>query len=775
MTNRKRNIFIVLLCAVLILPATAQIDTKKPVQAISYAWKNVRMVGGGFVDGIVFHPSEKGLCYCRTDMGGAYRRNPSTFLWEPLLDWLSYEDLNLMGVESIALDPSDPDRLFLACGTYTNPKAPDGAILWSENRGETFHRTDLPFKMGANENGRGNGERMAVDPYNGNILYLGTRHDGLWNSVDRGISWKPVVSFPDISEMPPAGMQNEDSIRWWKWFNQGCGIIFVIFDPASGIKGKGCSTLYAGVSLIGRNNLFCSEDAGLNWHPVKGQPVQYRPTHAVLAPDGIMYISYGTSPGPSRMTDGGVWKYNTISGTWTDITPEKPEPEKGKGFGYAAVAVDAHNPQSVIASTFGRPDSAGRDDIFRSTNGGGTWTAIFGGGGSFDFSGAPYVARTPIHWLFDIEIDPSDPDHAIFTTGYGGYETFQLSDADAGKSTLWHVMSKGIEETVALDLICPPEGTLLISAIGDYGGFIHKDPDNSPPEGNFTNPSFGNTTDLAIAQDNPDLIVRVGRATREYAGQNLGFSLNGGDTWEPAASAPCKDCALGSVAVSSDGEVWIWSPDPVRSFPFNRPPRPVPVYFTTDRSATWSQCAGLPDNTRVIADPVNPDQFYAMDLFGGKFYYSKDKGVSFLQRALILPGGLPQNKEDRGDSRGGQDRLYATPGIEGDLWIAAFDGLYHSVDTALTFNTYNNVREVHAFGFGKAAPEKSYPTLYMIGTVNETRGIFRSDDQAQSWIRINDDQHQWGLLLQITGDPKEYGRVFVGTHGRGIIMGEPQQ
>ena len=26
-----------------------------------YAWKNVQIVGGGFVDGIIFHPSEKGL------------------------------------------------------------------------------------------------------------------------------------------------------------------------------------------------------------------------------------------------------------------------------------------------------------------------------------------------------------------------------------------------------------------------------------------------------------------------------------------------------------------------------------------------------------------------------------------------------------------------------------------------------------------------------------------------------------------------------------------
>jgi hypothetical protein len=70
------------------------------------------------VDGIIFHPNEKDLCYCRTDMGGAFKRNPEAKIWKPLLDRIPYEDMSLMGVESIALDPSDPGRVYLSCGTY---------------------------------------------------------------------------------------------------------------------------------------------------------------------------------------------------------------------------------------------------------------------------------------------------------------------------------------------------------------------------------------------------------------------------------------------------------------------------------------------------------------------------------------------------------------------------------------------------------------------------------------------------------------------------------
>jgi hypothetical protein len=119
------------------------------------------------------------------------------------------------------------------------------------------------------------------------------------------------------------------------------------------------------------------------------------------------------------------------------------------------------------------------------------------------------------------------------------------------------------------------------------------------------------------------------------------------------------------------------------------------------------------------------------------------------------------------------------PAAPRDLWLAAFDGLYHSVPAepqtggSVTFVALPGVEEIHAFGFGKAAPNQSYPALYLVGTVHGQPGIFRSIDQARTWTRINDDQHQWGLVLQIIGDPRFYGRVYVGTHGRGVFYGDP--
>ncbi len=725
-----------------------------------YSWKPVRITGGGFVDGFVYHPSEKGLVYARTDMGGAYRKDSAYGEWIPLLDWVSYEDVNLMGIESIALDPNDAGKVYLACGTYSNENAPDAEILRSSDRGNSFQRTKVPFKMGGNENGRGNGERMTVDPNNGNILYLGTRHDGLWKSADGAATWQRVDSFPGISESAPDTITEERSRRYWSFAMAGSGVVVVLCDPLSGQPGEGSSDVYALVSLMNRDNFFKSTDGGNTWKPIKGQPKMYRPNHAVMTSAGEMIISYGDNPGPWGMKNGGVWKYNLQSGEWTDITPEKPVPDdRNRAMGYASVAADPQHPETLLACSFYRP---GGEEIFRSVDGGKTWKGVFANGGSYDYSKAPYVSHTGIHWLFDCEIDPHDPAHALFTTGYGGHECFNLTDMDEGKPTVWSVMSTGIEETVPLELLSPPQGPALITGIGDYGGFVHWDLDNPAPEGNFVNPHFGNTDGVACAELNPAIIVRVGvESHQRNSGHNIGYSMDMGKTWQPADSMPSRRSSHGHIAVSADGGTWIWTPQ--RSKPF----------LTTDKGTVWTEIPELPVNARVVADRVNPGRFYSVNIEEGLYYSSADGGRHFNAMKSGLTSLSRENMRGRGDSRGGQDRIYAAPGKENELWIAAWDGLYLKPAKDTTFARMPDVEEIHAFGFGKSVRKKAYPALYLVGVIDGQRGVFRSVDRAASWTRINDDEHQWGLILHITGDPKKYGRVYVGTHGRGTVYGDP--
>ncbi|HEY5227170.1 MAG TPA: xyloglucanase, partial [Opitutaceae bacterium] len=176
------------LFAVLLLSPAAVAQSPAPAHD-PYTFKNVALGGGGFVTGIIFSPTQKGLVYARTDVGGAYRRDAKSGRWIPLLDWADQTDWNLYGVESLATDPVDPRRVYIAAGTYTSENVANGELLRSADYGATWARTPLPFKFGANEAGRGNGERLMVDPNDNSVLLLGTRNAGLWRSTDFGATW----------------------------------------------------------------------------------------------------------------------------------------------------------------------------------------------------------------------------------------------------------------------------------------------------------------------------------------------------------------------------------------------------------------------------------------------------------------------------------------------------------------------------------------------------------------------------------------------------------
>lgn len=77
----------------------------------------------------------------------------------------------------------------------------------------------------------------------------------------------------------------------------------------------------------------------------------------------------GALCGPSGVTDGAVFKYDTDSGAWTDITaPRSSEPQEG---GYMGLSVDAQQSGTLLVATLSRYN---RDDtIWRSTDSGKSW------------------------------------------------------------------------------------------------------------------------------------------------------------------------------------------------------------------------------------------------------------------------------------------------------------------------------------------------------------------------------------------------------------------
>ncbi len=708
-------------------------------QDIAYRWKNVAIGGGGFVTGLTYHPREKGLAYARTDVGGAYRWGAAAQRWTPLTDFLGLSDVNLTGIESLAIDPSDPARVYLAAGTYTTPQAGNGAILRSQDRGAHFERIDLPFKLGGNELARGNGERLAVDPNDGRTLLFGTRRDGLWRSDDHGATWSRVEGFPALATGAATHAPG--------WSGpQAIGIVFVEFDPASGHAGQPTPRLYAGVSTE-HASLYVSEDNGRRWSAVKGQPLGLRPNHMTRGADGAWYLSYGDLPGPDRMHAGAVWKYLPARDQWTEITPAPQSSDgEGDGFGWGAVTVDPHDPRVLLASTFNRFNP--RDEIFRSTDGGKSWTPLFEHS-DFDHSASPWTAHNGPHWIADIEIDPFNPDEAMFVTGYGVWASRNLRGADTGQRVQWWFKDRGLEETVPLDLLSPAEGAPLLSAVGDIDGFRHEDLD--APTLQYAGPRLTNGESIANAGRVPSLIVRVGtvRHRRNEEVRAL-YSRDGGRQWTAFASEPPEGEGAGHVTVSADGARVIWQPEKTGA------------WITDDFGGRWQRVRGLPDSAVIEADRISASLYYAFDGRSGDLFVSGDGGVSFARAGGVGAFGEWFRPE-----------VQPAPDRHGVVYLtASWRGLLRW--SAGKLQRLPGVENAYSLGIGAPTREGGAHTLYLFGRIAGRDGLYRSDSEGRRWQRIDDDAHRFGRIQRVTGDPRRPGRVYFATGGRGIIHGDPQ-
>ncbi|HEY0044125.1 MAG TPA: hypothetical protein VGB62_06210 [Allosphingosinicella sp.] len=711
-----------------------------PAQAEPYAWKNVAVGAGGFAPNLVFSPAERGLAYLRTDMGGAYRWDVRARRWVPLQDGNAVS--SYMGVESVAPDPRDPDKVYLAAGMGQWGEA---AIWRSSDRGKSWDVVPVPFKMGGNEDGRGLGERLAVDPHRTSTLLFGSRHDGLQRSDDGGRTWGRVAGFPHKGLGLPRARRETHA-----------GVSFVSFDPES-------RTVFAGVADPRARHLYRSDDGGTTWRAVEGGPgAEMLPVKAEVA-HGRLYVAYASSIGPNDIKSGAVWRMDLKSGRWTEITPEPG----GQG-GYMGLGADRQRPGRIAVSSVNRWIKG--DTVWLSEDDGRSWRSLKERSRR-DVSAAPWLRWGAEeaefgHWTAGLAIDPFDGGTIAYTTGATVYRT-----QDGRKAAmLWRPWVTGIEQTAVITLVSPTGGAPLVSGFGDLAGFVHDGLDVAPATMHL-NPRLTNTNNLDYAGLKPAVMVRSGtlHAEQPQGGASLGWSEDGGRTWQPlrvpaiaVGGAEAKRFDLhgeAAINVSADGETFIVGTSVAMA--------------TRDRGRSWAAAKGLPVGARAIADKVDPRLFYAIDFEGGRVFVSRDGARSFVQAAAE---GLPKDLTPA-RMRGREDQwpMVAEPGRAGALWFNLGGRIWRSDDAGARFRPASGADMlVEEFGLGKAAPGAKAPALYAIGTKDGVRGIWRSIDGGSAWSRINDDAHQWGLRFRaITGDPRRFGRVYVATDGRGIVYGDP--
>jgi photosystem II stability/assembly factor-like uncharacterized protein len=139
-------------------------------------------------------------------------------------------------------------------------------------------------------------------------------------------------------------------------------------------------------------------------------------------------------------------------------------------------------------------------------------------------------------------------------------------------------------------------------------------------------------------------------------------------------------------------------------------------------------------------------------------FRSVDGGVTF----IAVTAAVPRNGVMR-----------ASYAAEGDLWLATPSGLLHSADSGVTFAQIAGPTAAYDVAFGKSASNAQYPTIFAYGKVAGADGVYRSIDMGTTWTAVTDAEHQFGYINVIAADPNVFGRVYLGTSGRGIIYADP--
>ena len=117
-------------------------------------------------------------------------------------------------------------------------------------------------------------------------------------------------------------------------------------------------------------------------------------------------------------------------------------------------------------------------------------------------------------------------------------------------------------------------------------------------------------------------------------------------------------------------------------------------------------------------------------------------------------------------------KIFGIPGQKGHFYLCQGSGwttpapLWKSVDGGVTWASANpNLTCVLMAGWGKTVAGASYPTLYVYGTCQGTKGFFRSTDAGATWDKIAGqylaNNYIFDNVKDIDGDKTTEGKVYM--------------
>ncbi|MFK7739364.1 MAG: WD40/YVTN/BNR-like repeat-containing protein [Planctomycetota bacterium] len=741
--------------------------------------------------GLVAHPTTFDI-YIKTDVGGIYRLDRSNWRWIPLMDQLPFAEAESFDVASLALDPQDANTIAIVAMRDSGVQSPNGGnygfgeVLVSNDAGQSWAPQGLlplGIRVGPNGEYRGfSGERLAIDPNVAGRMLLATRVDGVFVRQQAGAGlWTQSNGTPTVTAW------NNGDPNDLEYAGNTPGHTFALFDPNSATLANGATS----VAYFGdhESGVYRSTDGGLSWSLLAGSPIHA--VHGMVQQDGRLYVScarYAVGPDQSLPEIGSVHRFDPASSSWTDITPSLPgQPGSRDNRPYAGLSSHPSDPAQLVLTAGAGPV------LYRTYDRGNTWQRIEPNNASqqpsyWEQPSQQNFFTSPGSWgTVSVLMDPSAPERLFQTNGFGVIRTDNL----AATTPSWTWTMDNLEELVIHNVVSPPvpfeEGgaDLLMACMDEVG--LRIESFNEVPTVKVSKPIFlGQANAIAYSYQNPQFAACVGWDTWQPTSALTGFTSDNGQTWTSFADeSPGVGGGLGMSATNPQNMVW--------------EPSQGALHYTTDGGASWTLGRNLdaafdPNNPQtywrlesawgvqnpwwigehIAADKVDGGRFYRLSY--GKFFYSTDGGANWREGfdTAALGGNGPFAYTVHA-------RLVTHPTRTGEVYICEVPNSdqtllppWRSTDGGQTIQAMPGLQWATqvAFGLGDRA---AVPFVYVHGVpLGETEeGIWLSRDDGQSWELVSDPAvDKFARITSLEGDMRRRLRVYVGTNGRGVKVGQ---
>jgi photosystem II stability/assembly factor-like uncharacterized protein len=406
----------------------------------------------------------------------------------------------------------------------------------------------------------GNVTALVVDSANPRVLYAGVGAGGVFKSADAGATWNPAF----------------DGLR---------GVVrFVAVDPGRP------ATVYAGTDL----EVFRSDDGGAHWTATPGPAPSHLPVNALLATPAAVYVNL-VSNSPAPVAIGYLFKSTDRGASWSPLGTG--------GFFVTALAADPANSSVLYAGSH-----AG---VFRSADGGSTWTSASGG--------LPAGA--------DVTALLAPAPGTVYAALTRGAKVFRSTDGGSH----WQRVSRGIASGALTAFAAgATPAVLYVAANADAGtGSLFRTMDGGA---HWQRADAGLPTDLQALVFDPQ-----GRAL--FAGSRIAGVFRSGDgatTWK-AASHGLRAVPADAVAADPKRPAILFAGTP-----------DFGLIKTVDGGASW-QGTGVSLGARkpLAIDPQRPATVYASSR-DTRLLRSRDGGRSW-RRIRTSPFGVQDLAVDPGD------------------------------------------------------------------------------------------------------------------------------